>query len=477
MAINRYTKQNFPITLSWANKGLHTVKIENYLSSINVGTTQTLISATIGQNITQIDAQCFKNCYNLSSVEFIRPNEDIGTLGTKLDSIQPEAFMNCLRLSTINFNDKYVGTVGNSAFKHSGLLSIEISANLIDDSAFENCTNLSSIYLSCNTINNNICSADHNLLSAEIKTNTLYSNTFDKCSKLTNVKLTSNQLISSNMTFDNCYNLRDVQLSANDMSCTRMFNNCNALSSITLSVNSICMNYFNYGVYNNHLGNSGFNYYTEAELINSLNNYDGSKFAELLSVSENRPCFLNGMFNECLALEHIEFSPSLSSITINNSREIRLKYGNSSNEIPITSILNGEFNFPMFYNCKNLKTIKFNLLDDDDTENPDTEPINKSVSLYSSIFTFINSDHKLSVIFDDTFNNLDKRLTYNGNKNLTEIINQANGLGNPNGVIFIFKDSTFDPNAGNGLTLSFNDTDQEKIKSGGLTSSSVAVEF
>ena len=114
------------------------------LSPINTNITNANIPNTIGgQSVKFIGSEAFKDCTNISSIS-------IPSTVTNIDS---SAFENCSGLVSVTFsssasNPSQLYAIGTSAFKGcASLISLTLPASVqhIDDGAFQNCANLSSV--------------------------------------------------------------------------------------------------------------------------------------------------------------------------------------------------------------------------------------------------------------------------------------------------------------------------------------------
>lgn len=135
----------------------------------------------LGNNITTIGDNAFKNCYNLLSI----------TLPNSITTIGSYAFYKCYNLSSITLPDS-ITTIGSYAFYGCYILSsitLPNSITTIGDDTFYYCTGLSSI-----TLPNNIA--------------TIGDNAFYSCCSLSSITFPNSVTTIGNYAFSNCYNVR-----------------------------------------------------------------------------------------------------------------------------------------------------------------------------------------------------------------------------------------------------------------------------
>jgi len=100
-----------------------------------------LESITIGSGVTTIGDNAFYSCGGAEEV-----SETVVTMGSNVTSIGINAFRDCPKLKSIALPSTLT-TIGNEAFRNTGLTSISIPASVmtIGNAAFQNCGSLSSI--------------------------------------------------------------------------------------------------------------------------------------------------------------------------------------------------------------------------------------------------------------------------------------------------------------------------------------------
>ena len=100
-----------------------------------------LASIIIGNGVTTIGESAFLACGQSDEV-----TETVVTMGSNVTSIGTNAFKDCTHIKSVTLPSKLT-TIGNEAFRYSGLTSITIPASVmtIGDAAFQGCGSLASI--------------------------------------------------------------------------------------------------------------------------------------------------------------------------------------------------------------------------------------------------------------------------------------------------------------------------------------------
>ena len=100
-----------------------------------------LTSITIGSGVTTIGDNAFYSCGGAEEV-----SETVVTMGSNVTSIGINAFHDCPKLKSIALPSTLT-TIGNEAFRNTGLTSISIPASVmtIGDATFQDCNSMSSI--------------------------------------------------------------------------------------------------------------------------------------------------------------------------------------------------------------------------------------------------------------------------------------------------------------------------------------------
>lgn len=196
--------ENLPATL---------VKIGGSAFSNNAG----LVKITLPASITTIDTAAFKNCENLTEVVFTSGAAEDATL-----KINESAFENCTSLSTFVIPD-YTTAIAKYAFRKSGLVNLVIPTKLtsLGANAFENCTALQTIEFK-------------NTASVSIPN----GGAFKGCTALTSVNLGANVSTVGTNAFQNCTALQTVTITNENSKLTKIdsnaFQNCPELTSINI---------------------------------------------------------------------------------------------------------------------------------------------------------------------------------------------------------------------------------------------------
>jgi beta-galactosidase len=184
-------------------------------------TASAMTSAEIGNCVTTIGADTFRDCSGLTSV----------TIPTSVTSIGDNAIRSCTSLKSVTIPGS-VTSIGSAAFRFStGLTSISIpdSVTSIGNEAFSYCYSLKNT-----TIGSGIT--------------TISESAFYNCRKLASITIPSNVTSISDNAFRDCSVLTSVTIPTSVTSIgDRAFYNCKALTSITIpdSVTSIGGSAFN----------------------------------------------------------------------------------------------------------------------------------------------------------------------------------------------------------------------------------------
>ena len=145
----------------------------------------------IGKYVTSIGNNAFANCVNLTSIEAY----ETGLFNVK--SIGISAFENCTALASVGF--KGIETIGEYAFKNSGLTSFDFSlqnVTEIEAQTFYNCKSLATV----------------NLTGVEVINN----QAFWGCSAISTVTIPASVRVLGDYVFSACVSLGEVILEATD---------------------------------------------------------------------------------------------------------------------------------------------------------------------------------------------------------------------------------------------------------------------
>ena len=218
--------------------GLTSVTFEEGVSTIGdfaFNSCTNLTDVSIPSSITMIGASTFKSCTNLNYnidgyvkylgnsnnaycalMELSSKDEASYTINENTKVIANSAFSECTNLTSITIPSNTT-TIGNSAFyKCSALTSVTISEGVktIGNSAFYNCSALTSVTIpsSVTTIGNSAFKSCHALTSVTISEGvvTIGPNAFESCYPLTSVIIPSIVTTIGDDAFLSCYNLTDV---------------------------------------------------------------------------------------------------------------------------------------------------------------------------------------------------------------------------------------------------------------------------
>ncbi len=200
-----------------------------------------LTSITIPDSVTSIAWFAFRNCTGLTSV----------TIGDGVTSIGESAFYNCTSLTSITIPDG-VTSIGYFAFKNcTSLTSITIpdSVTSIEDRAFEDCTSLryaeygNSLYLG----NGNnpylalVKTKSEDITECEIHNNTslIADSAFEDCTRLTSITIPAGVTSVGDFALYGCTGLTTVNFNATN--CTNMglgydyvFSGCTNLATVNI---------------------------------------------------------------------------------------------------------------------------------------------------------------------------------------------------------------------------------------------------
>ncbi|AEF80294.1 cell surface protein [Leadbettera azotonutricia ZAS-9] len=210
--------------------GLASVTIPNSVTSIGDGTfsgCSGLTSVTIPNSVTSIGDRAFQDCPGLTAIQVNANNTNYSseggvlfnkmkttlvsypagksdtayTIPNSVTSINDSAFSDCIELTSVTIPDS-VTSIGDYTFSGcSGLTSVTIpnSATSIGAFAFQVCSGLTSV-----TIPNSITS--------------IGNAAFNYCSGLTSVTIPNSVTSIGDVAFSHCYGLTEIQVDANNAS-------------------------------------------------------------------------------------------------------------------------------------------------------------------------------------------------------------------------------------------------------------------
>ena len=204
-----------------------------------------LTSIDLPDTLTSIGNDTFSNCKSLTSIE----------IPEGVTSIGEHAFDGCNKLTSIEIPEG-VTSIGNSAFQGcSSLTSVDLPDTItsIGDSAFRNCSSLTSINV--DSSNNSYCSEDGILYNKEKsilikypegkKDATSYivpegvtsigDSAFQNCSSLTSIEIGEGVTSIGSSTFSGCSKLTSIEIPEGVTSIgNSAFYNCSSLTSIEI---------------------------------------------------------------------------------------------------------------------------------------------------------------------------------------------------------------------------------------------------
>ena len=220
-------------------RNVETIETGDTLMSLSgLPITSALKSITIGNGVTSINENRFKNCSNLESV----------SIGNSVMSIGSDAFYGCSSLASVIIPDG-VTSIGYEAFDGcSSLTSVTIpdSVTSIGYEAFSGCSSLESV-----TIGNSVTSIDSyafrdcsSLTSVIIPdgVTSIGYEAFSGCSSLASVTIPDSVTSIDGCAFRDCSSLASVTIPDRVTSIgSSAFEGCNSLESVTIpdSVTSI----------------------------------------------------------------------------------------------------------------------------------------------------------------------------------------------------------------------------------------------
>ena len=275
---------------------LSSVTIGESVKSINYNAFEgctSLSSVTIGDSVTSIGYSAFYGCTSLSSV----------TIPDSVTSIGNIAFAGCSSLTSVTIPNS-VTSIGKSAFDRCTALSsvtIGNSVTSIGDGAFYGCTSLTTITVDSN--NANYSSIDGVLFNKDATAIITYptgkqsaaytipdsvtsigNSAFADCTSLSSVTIPDYVTSIGNSAFENCSSLFSVTIGDSVTSIgDYAFRNCTSLSSVTIpdSVTSIGDRAFN--------GCTALSSVTIGDSVTSIGDYAFRNCSKLTSLTFTDP--------------------------------------------------------------------------------------------------------------------------------------------------------------------------------------------
>ena len=317
---------------------------DNVVLGNNVFQSCPLTSITIPSGVTDIPNFAFWNCRQLSSITFVGNSVTrIGnyafegcsfssfSIPNSVITIENNAFINCRSLTSITIGTN-VTSIGGEVFRHcTSLTSITIPSSVtsIGNFSFQGCSNLTSVNLPNNVSIGNFAFADCNFTSITIPTGvtTINEGTFSGCFSLSSVTFVGNSLTTiGNYAFYYCTALTSITIPSGVTTIgPNTFNNCSALSSVTFVGNTLTT------IGNNAFSPSGLTSITFPSSVTSIGSQAFKDCGSLTSVTNlpDNVVLGNNVFQSC----------PLTSITIPSG---------------VTDIPNFAF-----WNCRQLSSITF----------------------------------------------------------------------------------------------------------------------
>lgn len=213
-----------------------------------------LKSVTLTDDVKTIGEEAFRECRSLESIEIPSSVTELGTCafkncfalktavikgGTVKGSLVTEAtFYNCNALETLVISDNATLDASfKAAYSKSTLKTVKIGKGEIGDSAFSNCTNLTTVELGdgVTKIGTNAFIRCTQISSITIgsRVSSIGKNAFNGCTALTNANIGSGAIGAN--AFQDCSRLANVTLGDGVTSIgTNAFLKCTALTSISI---------------------------------------------------------------------------------------------------------------------------------------------------------------------------------------------------------------------------------------------------
>lgn len=241
-----------------------------------------LKSVTLTDDVKTIGEEAFRECRSLESIEIPSSVTELGTCafkncfalktavikgGTVKGSLVTEAtFYNCNALETLVISDNATLDASfKAAYSKSTLKTVEIGKGEIGDSAFSNCTNLTTVelgdgvtkigtnaFIRCTqissiTIGSRVSSIGKNafngctaLTNANIGSGAIGANAFQDCSRLANVTLGDGVTSIGANAFLRCEALTSMNIGSSVKTIeSYAFSGCSALEEVTISAAQI----------------------------------------------------------------------------------------------------------------------------------------------------------------------------------------------------------------------------------------------
>ena len=280
----------------------------------------TLSSVTIPDSVTSIGSEVFYGCSSLSSV----------TIPDSVTSIEGNAFQGCTSLSSVTIGNS-VTTIGQSAFHGCTSLSsvtIPDSVTTIASYAFGGCTSLTTITVDSN--NANYSSIDGVLFNKDATAIITYptgkqsaaytipdsvtsigNSAFADCTSLSSVTIPDYVTSIGSGAFGGCTSLSSVTIPDSVTSIgSSAFYDCTSLSSVTISdsVTSIDTNTF--------YGCSSLSSVTIPDSVTSIgrNAFSSCRSLSSVTIGDSVTSISTSAFESCISLSSVTIGESVTSI-------------------------------------------------------------------------------------------------------------------------------------------------------------------
>ena len=290
--------------------------IDDYFSSYF---SNTLTTVNIGDSVQRIPANIFRNCSNLTTLNFNAINCHFQRWTSYGSSYCP---FDDIPLTTVNIGDSVQRIPNNFVRGCGGLTSVTIpnSVTSIGDSAFYGCSGLTSVTIpnSVTSIGGRAFSSCSGLTSVTIPTGvtSIGGGAFSACSGLTSVTLPNSLTSISNAAFSGCSGLTSVTIPNSVTSIgNSAFYGCSGLT--TLNFNAINCQDFSSDYYDNPFNGTSLTTVNVGDSVQRIPAYFVRNCSGLTSVTipTGVTSIGGGAFSACSGLTSVTLPNSLTSIS------------------------------------------------------------------------------------------------------------------------------------------------------------------